>query len=84
MHVTLKEVQAALRTKELTKSKDLKADDNGEGLSVSRRNGGRDKRENSTSDNKLKYKCFKCHKIGHFKRDCHRCEGDIEINRCRI
>jgi len=38
--VTLEEVQAALRTKQLTKSKDLRADENGEGLSVSRGNGG--------------------------------------------
>jgi len=39
-NVTLEEVQAALRTKELTKSKDLRADENSEGLSVSRGNGG--------------------------------------------
>ena len=32
--LTLEEVQAALRTKGLTKSKDLRADENGEGLSV--------------------------------------------------
>jgi hypothetical protein len=32
--VTLEEVQAALRTKELTKSKDLRVDENSEGLSV--------------------------------------------------
>jgi len=38
--VTLEEVQAALRTKELTKFKDLRADENSEGLSVSRGNGG--------------------------------------------
>jgi len=38
--VALEEVQAALRTKELTKSKDLRTDENREGLSVSRGNGG--------------------------------------------
>jgi len=38
--VTLEEVQAVLRTKELIKSKDLRSDENGEGLSVSRGNGG--------------------------------------------
>ena len=38
--VILKEVQAALRTKELTKFKDLRTDENNEGLSVSRGNGG--------------------------------------------
>jgi len=69
--VTLEEVQAALRTKELTKSKDLRADENGEALSVSRGNGGgRGNRGSSKSGNKAKYKCFKCHKFGHFKRDC--------------
>jgi len=39
--VTLEEVQAALRTKKLTKSKDLRIRESGEGLSVSRGNGGR-------------------------------------------
>jgi len=34
--ITLNEVQAALRTKELTKFKWLKVDDSGEGLNVSR------------------------------------------------
>jgi len=38
--VNLEEVQAALRTKKLTKSKDLRADENVEGLSVSRGNDG--------------------------------------------
>jgi hypothetical protein len=38
--VTLEEAQAALRTKELTKSKDLRSDENGECLIVSRGNGG--------------------------------------------
>jgi len=37
--VTLEEVQATLRTKELTKYKDLRTDENSEGLSVSRGNG---------------------------------------------
>ena len=69
--VTLEEVQAALRTKELTKSKDLRADENSEGLSVSRGNsGGRGNRGSSKSGNKEKYKCFKCHKFSHIERDC--------------
>jgi hypothetical protein len=37
---TLEEDQAALRTKKLTKSKDLRDDENSEGLSISIWNGG--------------------------------------------
>ena len=67
--VTLEEVQATLRTKELTKSKDLGDDENGEGLSVSRRNGkGRGNR--GKSGKKLNFKCFNCQKMGHFQKDC--------------
>jgi len=67
--VTLEEVQAALRTKELTKSKDLRIHENGEGLSVSRGNdGGRGNPRKS--GNKSKSKCFNCHKMGHFMKDC--------------
>jgi hypothetical protein len=52
-------------------SKDLRANENSEGLSVSRGNGGgRGNRGSSKSGNKSKYKCFKCQKFGHFKRDC--------------
>jgi len=69
--VTLEEVRAALRTNELTKSKDLRSDENGEGLSVSRGSGGaRGNQGSSKGGNKAKYKCFKCHKFDHFKRDC--------------
>ena len=67
--VTLEEVQAILRTNELTKSKDFGANETGEGLSVSRGNsGGRGNREKS--GNKSKFKGFNCHKMGHFKKDC--------------
>jgi hypothetical protein len=38
--VTVVEVQTTLTTKEMTKSKDLRANENAEGPSVSRRNGG--------------------------------------------
>jgi len=67
--VTLGEVRAALRTKELTKSKDLRADENGEGLSVSRGNGG-GRGNRGRSGNKSKFKCFNYHKMGHFNKDC--------------
>ena len=75
---TLEEVRADLRTKELTKFKDLKVDDGGEGLNVSRgRNEHRGKgkgksrsKSRSKGFEKSKYKCFLCHKQGHFKKDC--------------
>jgi len=63
------QVQAALRTKELTKSKNLRVDEKGEALSVSRGNGG-GRGNQGKSGNKLKLKCFNCHKVGHFKKDC--------------
>jgi len=71
--VTLEEVQAALRTKELTKSKDLRIHENGEGLSVLRGNGG-GRGNRRKSGNKSKSKCFNCHKMSHFMKDC------LEIN----
>lgn len=67
--VALEEVQTALRTKELTKFNNLKVDNIGEGLSVLRgRCGSIGNQANSKVGDKLKNKCFKCHKIGHFKR----------------
>ena len=74
----MEEVQAALRTKELTKFKDLKVDDSGEGLNVSRgRNEHRGKGKGKLRSksrykgfDKSKYKCFLCHKLRHFKKDC--------------
>jgi hypothetical protein len=74
--VTLEEVQAALRTKELTKSKNLRTDENGEGLSVSRGNGG-GRGNRGKSGNKSKFKCFNCNKMGHFKNDCPETNGNF-------
>jgi len=73
--VNLEEVQAALRTRELTKSKDLKNDENSEGLSVSRGNGG-DRGNREKSGNKSKFKRFNCNKMGHFKKDCPKNNGN--------
>jgi len=71
---TLEEVQSALRTKELTKFKDLKVDEGGEGLNVARgrsehRGKGKGKLRSKGFD-KSKYRCFLYHKQGHFKKDC--------------
>ena len=47
----------------------MRADENGEGLSVSRGNGG--SRGNwGKSGNNSKFKCFNCNKMGHFMKDC--------------
>src|SRR4030065_2125670 len=75
---TLEEVQSALRTKELTKFKDLRVDDGGEGLNASKgrsdhkgKGKGRSKsRSRSRGFDKSKLKCFGCNKTDHFKKDC--------------
>lgn len=78
--VTLEEVQAELRTKALTKLKGLKVNDSGEGLSVSRgRGGSRGNHANLKVGDKVKYKCFKCHKTSHFKKNCLRWEGNDDF-----
>jgi len=77
--VTLKEVQASLRTKELIKSKDLRIHENGEGLSVSRGNGG-GRGNQRKSGNKSKSKYFNCHKMGHFMKDCPEITGPLRTN----
>ncbi|KAK2409141.1 alpha carbonic anhydrase [Trifolium repens] len=59
--VTLEEVQSALRTKELTKFKDLKVEDGGKGGSRGRR---------ARAKGGHKWNCFHYQKKGHFKRDC--------------
>lgn len=70
---TLEEVQTDLRTKELTKFKDLKVDEGGEGLNVARGRGEHRGKGNGKSRSKgfdkSKYKCFLCHKQSHFKKD---------------
>ena len=67
--VTLEEVQSALRTKELTKFKDLKVEDGANALNVSGGKGGsRGKKARAKGSDK--WTCFHCQKKGHFKRDC--------------
>ncbi|KAK2458378.1 alpha carbonic anhydrase [Trifolium repens] len=81
--ITLDEVQSALRTKELTKFKDLKVDDGAEGLSVVKgrsENGGKGKWKNGSKsrpkgDGGSKFKCYYCQEPGHFKKDCPRRGG---------
>ncbi|KAK2417659.1 alpha carbonic anhydrase [Trifolium repens] len=82
--ITLDEVQSALRTKELTKFKDLKVDDGAEGLNVMRgrsenRGKGKGKNHGSKSrpkgDGGGKFKCYYCQEPGHFKKDCPRRGG---------
>ena len=68
--ITLDEVQTAVKSKEFSKSKDLKIEDSGEGLNVSRGGGERKGMSKSKRSDKSKVKCFNCQKIGHFKRDC--------------
>ncbi|MCI26826.1 cytochrome P450, partial [Trifolium medium] len=77
--ITLDEVQSALRTKELAKLRDLKVDDSGEGLNVERGRSenevkGNGKKHGSKSrpksDSGGKFKCYHCHELDHFKKDC--------------
>ena len=77
--ITLEEVQTSIRTKEMQKQQDSKSEDNGESLNISRgrseKKGTRGKKSRSRSRDskngqKTKFKCFNCHKTGHFKKDC--------------
>ncbi|KAK2408720.1 hypothetical protein QL285_044210 [Trifolium repens] len=66
--VTLEEVQTALRTKELTKFKDLKVEDGVDALNVSSRKGGsRGRRARAKAKGGDKWSCFHCQKKGHFE-----------------
>ncbi|CAJ2654885.1 unnamed protein product [Trifolium pratense] len=82
--ITLDEVQSALRTKELTKLRDLRVDDSAEGLNVMRdrsENDGRGKgkkygsKSRPKGDNGGRFRCFYCQDPGHFKKDCPRRRG---------
>ncbi|CAJ2659843.1 unnamed protein product [Trifolium pratense] len=67
--VTLEEVQSALRSKELTKSNNLKVESGVDALNVSSgRGGGRGRKAKGKGGDK--WNCFHCQKKGHFKRDC--------------
>ncbi|PNX90687.1 cytochrome p450, partial [Trifolium pratense] len=83
--ITLDEVQSALRTKDMTKMRDLKIDGSGEGLNVARgrseRKGkGKEKKHRSKSrakgENGGKFKCYHFHEPSHFKKNCPQRKGN--------
>lgn len=73
--ITLDEVQKTVRSKDFFKVKDLKINDSGENLSVSR--GGSERRGMSKSNrfDKSMVKYFTCKK-NHFMRDCPKKRGE--------
>ncbi|MCH81718.1 cytochrome P450 [Trifolium medium] len=75
--ITLDEVQSALRTKKLTKFKDLKVENSVDALNVSSgKGGGRSNRAKSKPKEDDKWRCFHYQKICHFKRDCPELKGN--------
>ena len=58
--ITFNEVQTAVKSKEFSKSKDLKIEDSGEGLNVSRGEGERKGMSKPKRFDKSKVKCFNC------------------------
>ena len=71
--LTFDEVQSILHARELQKQEESK-EESGEGLNIRGRSEKREKKgKNSKSRSKSKtkkFKCFICHKEGHFKKDC--------------
>ena len=71
--LTFDEVQSILHARELHKQEESK-EESGEGLNIRGRSEKREKKgKNSKSRSKSKtkkFKCFICHKEGHFKKDC--------------
>lgn len=71
--LTIAEVKSALNSKELQRKHDNKDDLNGEGFMARGRTPkweSRNHRSRSHSKPRSKWKCFICHKEGHFKKDC--------------
>ena len=72
----MEEVKAALNLKELKKKFEAKTELDGKGLSIRGRPNKKDKKDSKNREHsRLKsknnrYKCFTCHKEGHFRRDC--------------
>ena len=76
--ITVEEVQSAIRAKELQRRIEVKEETIGEGLLIkgkkSLKSGrgykGPQKNKNEVAQNRVKLKCFLCHKEGHFKKNC--------------
>ncbi|RVW69880.1 Retrovirus-related Pol polyprotein from transposon TNT 1-94 [Vitis vinifera] len=71
--LTFDEVQSILHARELQKQEESK-EESGDGLNIrgrSEKEEKKDKNSKSRSKSKTKkFKCFICHKEGHFKKDC--------------
>nr|CAN70013.1 hypothetical protein VITISV_017116 [Vitis vinifera] len=71
--MTFDEVQSILHPRELQKQEESK-DESGEGLNIRGRYDKREKKcknlKAKSKSNTKKFKCFICHKEGHFKKDC--------------
>lgn len=71
--ISLEEVQSAIHSTKLQRKNLEKGPSQGEGLTVPGKPGKEDLRYNKNkpvSKVMTKFKCFECHKEGHYKRDC--------------
>ena len=74
--ITFEEVQSSIRTKEMQRIHESNTNNNAKELNVMRgklekRNSKSNKHiSKSRSQSQSKFKCFRCHKKGHYKKDC--------------